>query len=261
MNMTRFYRNLFELNGHPVIARSLKRFAQSKVSKPLIPHFVKLYKININEATRQLHEYSSLHDVFVRDLKPDARPITLETNAFVSPCDGVLSVVDELTEESRFTVKGQEYTVAELLGSETEARKYSGGQVFVFYLSPTDYHQVHVPVDAEVKSVYTLGREAAPVNELGLRHGIRPLTRNYRLVSKLNAAGQPLAHVMVGALNVNTIERTNHEPVVKRGDSYGYFSFGSTVVLCIPKGALNFTGKKGSVKMGEILGQWIPKGI
>lgn len=132
MNMTRFYRNLFELNGHPVIARSLKRFAQSKVSKPLIPHFVKLYKININEATRQLHEYSSLHDVFVRDLKPDARPITLETNAFVSPCDGVLSVVDELTEESRFTVKGQEYTVAELLGSETEARKYSGGQVFVF---------------------------------------------------------------------------------------------------------------------------------
>ncbi|ANC75720.1 phosphatidylserine decarboxylase [Fictibacillus phosphorivorans] len=261
MNMTKFYRNLFELNGHPVVARSLKKFAQSKASKPFIPSFVKLYKININEATRELKEYHSLHDVFIRDLRPDARPVPSEAHAFVSPCDAVLSVVDHLTEESRFTVKGQEYTVAELLGSESEAKKYSGGQVFVFYLSPTDYHQVHVPVDAEVESVYTLGREAAPVNELGLRHGLRPLTRNYRLVTQMNASGQPLAHVMVGALNVNTIERTNHESVVKRGDSFGYFSFGSTVVLCIPKGALKFTGKKGKVKMGELLGEWIPREV
>ncbi|GGB68144.1 phosphatidylserine decarboxylase [Fictibacillus barbaricus] len=259
MKMTRFYRNIFELNGHPIVARSLKRFAQSKVSKPLVPSFVKLYKIDINEATRQLTDYSSLHDVFVRDLKPGARPITTAPNAFVSPCDGVLSVVEELTQESRFTVKGQEYTVAELLGSDSEAEQFSGGQVLIFYLSPTDYHRVHVPVDASVESVYTLGREAAPVNELGLRHGLRPLTRNYRLVSKLKAEGHPLAHVMVGALNVNTIERTNTNPVVHRGDPYGYFSFGSTVVLCVPKGALEFTGKTGPVKMGEQLGRWVPK--
>ncbi|MEM5018319.1 phosphatidylserine decarboxylase [Metabacillus indicus] len=258
--LTRFYRKVFELNGHPAAARLLKRFAQSKASKPFTGSFSRLYKLNLQEASKNLQDYQSLHDLFTRELKPGVRPIAEEQDAFVSPSDSVLSVVDHLTPESRFVVKGQEYTVEELLGSKSEAEVYSGGQVLIFYLSPTDYHRVHVPMDAKVEDVYTLGKEAAPVNTIGLKYGLRPLTRNYRLVTKFNAAGVPFAQVMVGALNVNSIERTNHQHDVRRGDPFGYFSFGSTVVICVPKGHLEFTGKTGPVKMGEQIGRWKSSG-
>jgi phosphatidylserine decarboxylase len=256
MIRTKFYRKVFELNGHPLVAKGLRTFAQSKVSKPFIGSFAKLYKLNMEEATRGMREYGTLHDIFTRELKPGARPIPDAADAFVSPCDGYLSVVDDLTPESTFMVKGQNYTVEELLGSSEEAAPYAGGQVLIFYLSPTDYHRVHVPIDATVEEVYTLGKDAAPVNELGLKHGLRPLTRNYRLISRFDVKGSPLAHVMVGALNVNSIVRTNEADVVHRGDPYGYFSFGSTVVVCVPKDRFSFYGKKGPVKMGEEIGKW-----
>lgn len=256
MILTRFYRIVFELNGHPLLAKLLKKFAQSKASKPLIRSFAKRYKLNMQEANKELHDYKSLHDIFTRELKPGVRPIAKTADAFISPCDGVLSVIDDLTPESKFIVKEQEYTVAELLGTKKAAEEYAGGQVLIFYLSPTDYHRIHVPIDAEVESVYTLGKEAVPVNELGLRYGLRPLTRNYRLVSNFKASGYPFAHVMVGALNVNSIERTNPNGVIHRGDSYGYFSFGSTVVICVPKGTLSITRRTGPVKMGEEIGKW-----
>jgi len=164
--------------------------------------------------------------------------------------------VDHLTQKSTFSVKGQEYTVAELLGSDQESEKYAGGQVLIFYLSPVDYHRVHVPVDAKVENVYSLGKDAAPVNNLGLRYGIRPLTRNFRLVTNFEASGYSFSQVMVGALNVNTIQRTNTNPTVRRGDPYGYFSFGSTVVICLPKNVLTVTAKTGPVKMGQEIGKW-----
>ncbi|MGD7043239.1 phosphatidylserine decarboxylase [Jeotgalibacillus proteolyticus] len=252
----RFYRSIFELNGHPVLAKSLRKFAKSKASKPLIRSFAGLYKLNMEEAHRSIHEYQSLHDLFTRQLKEDARPLAEPADAFISPCDGVLSVVEELTKDSTFVVKGQNYTISELLGTEKASEKYAGGTVLIFYLSPVDYHRVHVPLDAEVEHVYTLGKKAAPVNTLGLQYGLRPLTRNYRLITNFNASGTSFSHVMVGALNVNSIERTNPNFHVKRGDPYGYFSFGSTVVICVPKGALTFTGKTGPVKMGEEIGKW-----
>ncbi|KIL43086.1 phosphatidylserine decarboxylase [Jeotgalibacillus campisalis] len=256
MNLTRFYRSVFELNGHPIVAKSLRAFAKSKASKPFIRSFASLYNLNLQEAHKEIHEYQSLHDLFTRELKADVRPIAASPGSFISPCDGVLSVVDDLTEDSTFTVKGQEYTVAELLGTEKASEKYAGGKVLIFYLSPVDYHRVHVPLDAEVENVYTLGKKAAPVNSIGLRYGVRPLTRNYRLITNFEATGIPFSHVMVGALNVNSIVRTNPNSHVQRGDSYGYFSFGSTVVICVPKGALTFTGKTGPVKMGEEIGRW-----
>jgi phosphatidylserine decarboxylase len=256
MIRTKFYRKVFELNGHPIIAKGLRSFAQSKMSRPFIASFAKVYKLNMEEATRGLRDYGTLHDIFTRELKPDARPVADSPDAFVSPCDAYLSVVDDLTPESTFMVKGQDYTVEELLGSAEKAAPYAGGKVLIFYLSPTDYHRVHVPIDASVEEVYTLGRHADPVNELGLTHGVRPLTRNYRLVSRFDVAGSPLAHVMVGALNVNSIVRTNKSDIVHRGDPYGYFSFGSTVVVCVPQGKFSFTREKGPVKMGEEIGKW-----
>ncbi|QKS73025.1 phosphatidylserine decarboxylase [Paenalkalicoccus suaedae] len=252
----RIYNSIFKLNGHPIIAKPLKKFAESKVSKPLVGSFANVYKLDMDEADRQLADYQSLHHLFTRRLKEGVREVAAAEDAFVSPCDGVLSTVDDLTMESTFVVKGQTYTVEELLGSKQEAEKYAGGQVLIFYLSPVNYHRVHVSVDADVRRVYAIGRDAAPVNDLGLTYSLRPLTRNYRLIADFEAGGHSFAQVMVGALNVNTIERTNMNDSVKKGEEFGYFSFGSTVVTCVPKGALTFNGKIGPVKMGEQVGTW-----
>jgi len=251
-----FYKTLFELNGRPAVANTLKKFASSSASSRLIPSFAKLYGINTEEAALPFTSYKSLHEFFIRELKEGVRPVALEADAFVSPCDGELSVIEDLTEDSRFTVKGQSYTVSELLGSHHDASQYAGGKVMIFYLSPTDYHRVHVPLDSEVLSSYTLGRDAAPVNGIGLKYGLRPLTRNYRLITTLRSKGVKYAHVMVGALNVNTIVRTNEEREVARGEAFGYFSFGSTVVVCAPKGALSIDTPKGKVRMGQRIGTW-----
>ncbi|VWX38100.1 phosphatidylserine decarboxylase [Exiguobacterium oxidotolerans] len=252
-----FFKNLFELNGRPFVARQLRRFAMSEWSRPLIKPFIKLYDLQMHEASQSVGAYPTLHELFVRHLKEEARPIPQTEHAFVSPCDGVLSVVDDLTEESRFTVKGQLYSVAELLGSHHEAATYVGGRVLIFYLSPQNYHRVHVPIDGTVRTSYTLGRDSAPVNDLGLAYGTRPLTRNYRRVTRIVQGTHALEHVMVGALNVNTIVQTNHARDVRRGDEFGYFSFGSTVVLIAPKGALDLEDDvTGPVLMGQALGIW-----
>ena len=252
-----FFKNLFELNGRPFVARQLRRFAMSELSRPLIKPFIKLYDLQMHEASQPVEAYPTLHDLFVRHLKEEVRPISQAEHAFVSPCDGVLSVVDDLTEDSRFTVKGQTYSVAELLGSHHEAATYVGGRVLIFYLSPQNYHRVHVPIDGTVRTSYTLGRDSAPVNELGLEYGKRPLTRNYRRVTRITQGGHALEHVMVGALNVNTIVQTNQKREVKRGDEFGYFSFGSTVVLICPKDAVTLADDiKGPVLMGQHIGYW-----
>lgn len=252
-----FFTQLFELNGHPVVAKQLRRFAMSPASRPLIQPFVKMYDLQMQEADQPLDSYKTLHDLFVRHLKEDARPIDASPNAFVSPCDGMLSVVDDLTEDSRFVVKGQSYSVSELLGSHHEAQNYVGGRVMIFYLSPQNYHRVHVPIDGTVRTSYTLGRDSAPVNELGLEYGKRPLTRNYRRVTRITQGKHALEHVMVGALNVNTIVQTNPRREVERGDEFGYFSFGSTVVLICPKDAVTLADDiTGPVLMGQRIGYW-----
>lgn len=173
------------LNARPVVANTLKRFAMSRFSKPLIRPFIRTYHIQTDQALKSVDSFTSLHDCFVRELRPGMRPIAIASDAFVSPSDAVLSIVPKLTQDSRFTIKGQDYTVAELIGSSERAQDYANGVALIFYLSPTDYHRVHSPVTGEITTSHTLGRESAPVNDLGLRFSKRPLTRNYRRVTRL----------------------------------------------------------------------------
>ncbi|WP_214798566.1 MULTISPECIES: phosphatidylserine decarboxylase [unclassified Exiguobacterium] len=251
----RFYQTLFELNASPWIASRLKRFAESGVSRHLIPSFAKVYHIAVEEAEQPLQAYPSLHAFFTRHLKPDARTIDESTDTLVSPCDGKLSVIELISEDSRFEVKGQSYTLAELLGSQQEARRYAGGTVVVLYLSPSDYHRVHTPLAGRVLSHYELGDRSAPVNEIGLTETVRPLSRNYRRVTRFDSPVGAYEHIMVGALNVNTIEWTLEGDQADKGQEVGYFSFGSTVVLCFEKDAVQLEREKmGPVRLGEVIG-------
>lgn len=251
----RLYQTLFELNASPVVANRLRRFAESSWSRRLVPSFAKVYQIDVEEAAEPLESYSSLHAFFTRHLKDGARPIDSAAHTLVSPCDGNLSVVEHITEESRFTVKGQSYTLAEMLGSQQEARRYAGGTVCVLYLSPRDYHRVHTPLAGRVVSHYELGERSAPVNEIGLTETVRPLSRNYRRITRFEIPGGRYEHIMVGALNVNTIAWTAEDERVAKGQEVGYFSFGSTVVLCFEKDAVVIDStKRGPIRLGEVIG-------
>ncbi|VWX34620.1 phosphatidylserine decarboxylase [Exiguobacterium oxidotolerans] len=251
------FNTIVQLNARPVVARSLKKFAMSRWSRPLIKPFIRTYDIRLEEALLPLPAFHSLHDFFVRELKAEARPVAVEDDAFVSPCDAVLSVVPDLTPESQFVVKGQHYMVAELIGSKQQADTYANGVALILYLSPKDYHRVHTPVSGEIETSYTLGKESVPVNTYGLTHFKRPLTRNYRRVTRIRSGKQTFEHVMVGALNVNTIVETHAASSLTQGEEFGYFSFGSTVILICPADALALKQNvEGFVRLGQSLGQW-----
>jgi phosphatidylserine decarboxylase len=170
------------------------------------------------------------------------------------------------------TVKGQSYTVAQLLGDEADARRYAGGSFFVVYLSPRDYHRVHAPLGGKVSCIRHVGGTLYPVNALGTRYVPGLFARNERVAifQETESHGQ-VASVMVGAMGVGRIGlsfddlETNrgHSPGVRRygelaphldrGEELGVFHLGSTVIVFIgPDSPVKMLREPGvQVRMGE----------
>ncbi|WP_078552736.1 phosphatidylserine decarboxylase [Bacillus sp. FJAT-44921] len=248
------YHSFVELSGNRLNSFLLKSFARSRLSKMVNKSFASYYGLNLQEMERPLEEYKSLNELFIRRLKPDARKIDENEEAIVSPVDGVLATVGTITEQRTFTVKGQTYTLDEMLGSKEKSERYQNGSFVILYLSPSHYHRIHSPISGQIIEQWTLGRKSYPVNELGLRLGKRPLSKNYRLISEFEVQGNKrLSLVKVGALNVNSIHLTHPRPEVKKGEELAYFSFGSTVVLLFEKGLITIPPLQlpHEIKVGE----------
>lgn len=251
----RIYQQLIELTNGRWSSGALKKFAQSSYSKKLIPSYSKLYDISKDEVSKNMKEFSSLHDFFTRQLLEEARPVAKEEDAIVSPVDAKVEAYGPIEDGLILSVKNKPYKIEDLLGSHQAAERYENGQYIVFYLSPADYHRMHSPVDAQVEKQYVLGRKSYPVNQLGLQYGKKPISHNYRLVSELvYGQGAHAAFIKVGATFVNSIVLTNTTKTWHRGQEVGYFSFGSTVVMLFENQTVAFSpnivrGQK--VKMGE----------
>lgn len=231
----KLYQSLIELTNGRWTSSLLRKFANSKVSRRIVPSFAKQYKINLDEMERPIHEYTSLHDFFTRALMQGAREINGDEGTVVSPVDAVLEDSGVIQEDSTFKVKGKVYSVEEMLGSAKETEKYLGGRYMVLYLSPSHYHRIHSPVDGMVTRMYTLGQKSYPVNKWGMTLGKHPLSKNYREITEVRHPGGFLSVVKVGAMFVNSIERTHSGDTLYKGEEIGYFSFGSTVVLLFEK--------------------------
>ena len=217
--------------------------------------------------------WGSFDAFFTRSLEPGARPLDGDESTFVSPCDGRVEVSRTVDDEGTWRVKGSDVSVAELLGSEADAARYVGGEGVVIYLSPRDYHRVHVPCTAKLSRVVSLAGELYPVNEMGLTHVPKLFAVNRRVVFHLDATEAGFGHValvMVAALVVGRITATGIDaadvPVgdqrfatpqaFERGDELGIFHLGSTVVLFTEKGAVSgFDSLSGGqkVRMGEAI--------
>lgn len=249
---------LTELSSRKFISQLTGKFAKSRASRSLIPKFAQMYGIPVGEAEKALHEYTSLNDFFTRRLKPGIRPISEELSVLVSPVDALITGIGPITGGLIMNVKGQDYTLDELLHHSPRTECYNHGYYMVLYLSPTDYHRIHVPVTGTVIETEHIPGKVYPVNEFGLRHMKRVLSRNERLISYIRHAAGEVAVVKVGAMNVSSIHYVeDHIKDIVRGQELAYFEFGSTVVLLTENGTFspNEQLQLGSkVKMGESLG-------
>lgn len=250
------YRTLIELTNGKWSSILLSRFAQSKASRFLIPSFAKVYKINLNEMARPIHDFPTLHDFFIRKLHIDARGIDKAEKTVVSPVDAVLEDIGEITSDLWLNVKGKQYSLLDMLGSEEKAWQYEKGTYILLYLSPSHYHRIHSPLSGKIIGTWTLGNRSYPVNRYGLKYGRDALSKNYRKITEVEHKSGVAAIVKVGAMFVNSIETIHTGEQIKKGEEMAYFTFGSTVILLFTKDSfepLSFETPK-EMKVGEPLG-------
>jgi phosphatidylserine decarboxylase len=258
-----FYRLLTELSSRKWVSQITGRFAKSKLSRKLIPRFAKAYSIRIEDAEKHINEYASLNDFFTRRLKPGIRPLDPDTTMVLSPVDARITGMGSIQDGLIIGVKGQDYTIEELLNRSPRTVNYNNGYYFVLYLSPTDYHRIHSPVSGRVLEKEHVPGKVYPVNEFGLRYMQRVLSRNERLITFLQTTAGEVAVVKVGALNVSSIQYVKPLPdQLERGDELAFFEFGSTVVLLLEDGIFEARPDlmvNSKVSMGEALGLFIEK--
>jgi phosphatidylserine decarboxylase len=253
-----FYRLVIELTNGKWSSNILRKFARSKLSRYLVPSFAKVYKINTDEMEQSIRNYPTLHDFFIRKLKNEARPIHQEEGAILSPVDAVIEDIGEIHPNAMIFVKGKQYSISEMLGGLDKAKKYIDGTYMIFYLSPSHYHRIHSPVTGSVTDQWVLGEKSYPVNKLGLKYGRETLSKNYRSITELNVDGNKIAMVKVGAMFVNSIELTHKHESLTKGQEMAYFTFGSTVILLLPKDKFSLVPAIQTpyhIKVGEKIGE------
>jgi phosphatidylserine decarboxylase len=242
------------------LARGMGGLARARLSRVLTRAFVRAYGVDLGEATGALPDYPTLAALFTRELKPGARPIDASPRALVSPVDGTVAAVGH-AHDAIEVAPGRSLDVAALLG---EPASDAGYGVVVIYLSPRDYHRVHVPREGAAKRWSYLPGTLWPVFPAAVRRVPGLFSRNERVRVSMDCAGQPIDVVLVGAFGVGRIEvavtdlLTNTggsassavlDPAVPlaRGDWLGTFHLGSTVVVATRPGAWTWSVKAGDV--------------
>ena len=252
----------FLLRGliRPWFSRLGGRVLSTRLSALAVRPYIRANHIDMSDCPRE--KFVSFNDFFTRTLPPSARPVDSDPAAFISPCDGKLTVWP-IEADGRFPVKGTEYTLSRLLGDEALARKFQGGLLWLFRLSPEDYHRYIWMAD---------GTAHEAVRIPGLYHTVKPLERgqqpvyheNTREYCLLETAFGTVVMMEVGAMLVGKIE--NRPPVnpVARGQEKGNFAFGgSTIILITAPGAAeplpditaaSRQGEETPVRQGEKVG-------
>lgn len=261
------------------ISRCIGKLASCKISwlKNLLIHqFARRFDISLNEAQRKnFEDYESFNDFFCRSLDDNARPICAEPNVIVSPADGCISQLGPIKQGRIFQAKGQTYSAAELLADEELAKLFNEGEFATIYLSPRDYHRVHMPIGGTLKQMHFVPGDLFSVNKVTAENVPRLFSRNERVVTLFDTEIGPVASVLVGAMVVASIETTwagelapsnkkiqtwnypeknKTAPTLNKGEEMGRFKLGSTVVLLFPKNTISWKEQLNAnspVKMGE----------
>ncbi len=235
--------------------------------------FARRYRLDMTEVLRPLSSYATVRELFTRELRPGARPITEGEGVAVSPADGRVYEAGVATDGRLVQVKGVDYTLAALLADPGEAAAFAGGAYVVVYLSPHDYHRVHAPLGGSITGCSYVRGDLFPVNPASVTTVPGLFTRNERLVILLDTPAGRCAVVMVGATVVGRLRasfdpglaarrapRAAYRPPrpVDKGAEIGVFDMGSTVICCFAAGrvALDPALVPGrTVRVGQPLGR------
>lgn len=196
---------------HHLLSRVIGGFAECRAPwfKNLLTRwFVRHYDVDMRQAqVEDPTAYENFNAFFTRALKPGARPLPAEAGVVVSPSDGAISQLGRIEHGRIFQAKGHSYSLLELLGGDgLRAAPFMGGHFATIYLSPKDYHRVHMPLTGTLKEmVYVPGRIFS-VNQLTAENVPELFARNERVVCIFDTAVGPMAVILVGAMIVASIE-------------------------------------------------------
>ncbi|MBK1873469.1 MULTISPECIES: archaetidylserine decarboxylase [Marinobacter] len=245
----------------------------------VIKWFVKRYGVDMSEAVEQdPTAYPSFNAFFTRALKPGLRPVAGGENTFVSPVDGAISQIGQIAGDRVFQAKGQSFSLLELLGGDTQrAEPFHGGEFSTIYLSPKDYHRIHMPMAGTLREMVYVPGKLFSVNPVTAENVPNLFARNERVVCMFDTAAGPMALVLVGAMIVGSVETPwagivapNSSGVTTiayegesaisfaKGEEMGRFRLGSTVVMVMPKGSIHWNADQAAekvVRMGEAFGE------
>ena len=174
----------------------------------LIGWFAKQYQVNMSEAqVEDLNAFAHFNDFFTRALKEGARPLDNTPNAILCPADGAVSQLGKIEQGRVFQAKGHSYSVIELLGGDSQrAAAFMGGDFATIYLSPKDYHRVHMPLTGTLREMIYVPGRLFSVNQTTAENVPELFARNERVVCLFDTERGPMAVVLVGAMIVASIE-------------------------------------------------------
>lgn len=242
----------------------------------IIAWFVKRYQVNMDEALQSdISQYASFNDFFTRALKPQARPIAAA--AYVCPVDGAMSEFGSILQDQIFQAKGHSFSTRALLGGdEALAARFDGGQFANIYLSPKDYHRIHMPCAGRLSQMTYVPGSLFSVNPTTARGVPDLFARNERVVCVFEGEHGPFVMVLVGATIVGSMHTAWHgivnpprsasvrtwnyldqNIVLAKGEEMGRFLLGSTVVMLFPAASMQFNQNWSagcSLRLGEEMG-------
>jgi phosphatidylserine decarboxylase len=287
---------LLHLLPKNAMSRIMGRFASCALPGPIqraeIRLFARLAGVDLSEMRDEVEAFASLQQFFTRALRSGARPIEGDEGCLVSPCDGAWGESGRIESGTLLQVKGRAYRVAELLGDEEIAATLEGGCYATFYLSPRDYHRFHTPTAGRITRLDYHPGALWPVNSIGLQ-GIDGLfARNERICAYLEPArsvpvgsaevlgaqakAEAIAMIAVGATMVGSVRLAFDElstnvpgavrvrralgrraPSFARGQEWGHFEFGSTIVMLTPPGdiEIDFRPLGSPLRLGQAIGR------
>lgn len=247
--------------------------------KLILPLFIRQFKVNMEEAKdADWKSYTSFNNFFTRELSDGARTIADDKKAIASPVDGAVSQVGTIKEDLIFQAKGHAYSLTQLLGDRDDlGDTFKDGHFNTLYLSPKDYHRIHMPVDGTLKEMIHVPGELFSVNPVTVKNVPALFARNERVICIFDTAAGPMAMVLVGAIFVGSIETVWHGEVTPptckeirnwiyddenltyvKGQEMGRFNMGSTVILLHAKNRINWKKEldaEYAVCLGEEIGR------
>jgi phosphatidylserine decarboxylase len=258
----KLYAGIQYLLPHHLLSRLVFRFMRIRLA-PLknvqIAVVGGLARVDWSESKHQSYgDFETFNAFFTRELAKGARPLDPDPEAFVSPSDGRISQCGRITNDRILQAKGHHYSVRSLLANDPDSLEFLNGFFHTIYLSPRDYHRVHMPLRGTLQRMIHVPGRVFSVSPATVRQIPNLFARNERVVSLFATPHGPMALVLVGAMLVSSMETvwsgvvtpprgrkiargdwSRRDISLQRGDEMGRFNMGSTVILLLPPGAVS----------------------